>query len=955
MKKISVDSKIKIKNRTGLGTGIVNRIRETHFGKEYDIIFEKDGKRIFETFPENLIEPVPDLFEKFNNQNFDPAVDFFLKQLALQVPLENSGGELSNSKVDLLPHQILLTHDIIKNQRRRFLVADEVGLGKTIEAGMIIRELIARKEADRILIITPAGLVANWQTELNECFKIYFEILGRDFRDNNPDAWQRHKKVIASIDTLKKPKRMEKILEGPKWDLIIFDEAHHISRKKYGKKIDPTQNYKFAERIKNYTRDLIFLSATPHQGDSYQYWSLINLLDDQLFESPESMADHRGLLNRVMYRRTKKEVTDAFGNPIFMKRKVHSQEFELSMTEQRFYEKLTAYLKEGYNLAKSDTKKKTMRQRAIGFVMATFQKIMSSSPRAIKQSLRRRLLSVLAKKQLGLEKMDIQKKLKTRTSERRKDISARIMNYQNKMRTIVKDLFEFQNYRPASNIENYLEADAYITKLKKKLSKKAKFDEQVTSWALDALEDETDSLDVDINIPNEENKLKELIELVPKDSDRKFQTLIRAIEQVRRVNPDEKIMLFTQYRETLFYLWDELSKYYNRDKIVTIKGGPLEDKLESVEKFWEPDGAQFLLSTTAGGEGINLQVCKVLFNYDMPWNPMAVEQRIGRIHRYGQVETAQVYNLIALGTIEEKVYKILETKLYKIARTIGKIDEVTGEVTEDFRSEILGFLGSHVNYQEMYKQALIEKDYKRTEREIEESLKKAKLASDALRQLSQDLSTFNLENYKKLEGRYQLKDLKIFAEKAILKLGGSFIPSGELIDITTPPIIMSYSGVSAKYKNSSFNRKIATRKKGVELLGLGHPLIDALIEYYKNDNYPGDVACFNISLSADIVKPFYSIRFITSINFENSSVRHFYNNYFLNSDLNLQSDLKLNDIEILSKINEISNNCKISKINKSLSKRIDEFIKDKEFEYQKEFESIISIRSKIVGLSIFMT
>ena len=167
----------------------------------------------------------------------------------------------------------------------------------------------------------------------------------------------------------------------------------------------------------------------------------------------------------------------------------------------------------------------------------------------------------------------------------------------------------------------------------------------------------------------------------PDGTDRKFDTLVRAIEDLRRVHPAEKFIIFTQYRETLEYLREELGKVYGANAIVTIKGGPLADKIAAVEAFWEPDGAQFLISTSAGGEGINLQCARILFNYDLPWNPMAIEQRIGRIHRYGQQDTAQVYNLVAEDTVEQRIYLLLEGKLLEIARTIGKVDPVTGQAT----------------------------------------------------------------------------------------------------------------------------------------------------------------------------------------------------------------------------------------------------------------------------------
>ncbi|MFQ5486488.1 MAG: DEAD/DEAH box helicase, partial [Desulfobacterales bacterium] len=398
------DTKVRVPYRPDLGTGSVLQIAEGP-GEEYqvDVVFEKDGKRFLETFPQNRVEPVPDIFQRYQRGESDHPTDFFLKQLAYQVPLENSGGELSNSRTDLLPHQILLTHQIVSARRRRFLIADEVGLGKTIEVGMVIKELIARGEARRVLIICPAGLTVNWQNELKDCFRIFFDVFGRDFSGAGSHAWERHNLVIVSIDTIKKPQRIEKLMSGPDWDLIVFDEAHHLSRKRYGKKIEVTQNYRVGERTKGKTRDFLFLTATPHQGDAYQFWSLIQLLDDQLFEEPEDMLDHRGLLGRVMFRRTKREATDAQGKPIFMRRQVHSQKFQLSMREQRFYDKLTEYLKEGYDAAGVGEKKTTKQQRAVGFVMATFQKIMSSSPRAIKQALRRRLLTLYARKQMSLE------------------------------------------------------------------------------------------------------------------------------------------------------------------------------------------------------------------------------------------------------------------------------------------------------------------------------------------------------------------------------------------------------------------------------------------------------------------------------------------------------------------------------------------------------------------------
>lgn len=914
------DSFVRIKDQPSLGIGQVIRIIDT--AQKADIVFEQNNQRVLLTFPLVLLEPVADIFEKYALGKSSKPVRYALKQLAYQFPLDNLGGELSNSRTDLLPHQILLTHEVVKAQRRRFLIADEVGLGKTIETGMIIRELAFRGEGNRVLIVCPAGLTENWQRELRDCFRMQFERLGFDFRDTNPSAWEMHNKVIVSVDTIKQLNRMERFLAGPKWDCIIFDEAHHLSRKQYGRKMTATQNYRLAEKLKDHTRDLLFLSATPHQGDSFQFWSLIQLLDDQLFENPDTMQEHRGLLGRVMFRRTKREVTDADGNPIFMRRKVHTQLFQLSLREQRFYDKLTSYLKEGYSAAGIEEEKTTSGQRAVGFMMATFQKIMSSSPRAMKQALRRRLLAIYARKQMGLESGTVGKVTNS-------DIAVKITSYQEHMRKLARDILRYE--RGEIDIT---EADSYILRAKQRLAKRPNYAEEITQWALDAAEESNSCIEAEANIPDEERKLQELLDSVDEGPDRKLDTLVRAIEQLRRENAGEKMIIFTQYRETLFFLKDELSKYYGDATISVIKGGPLEDKIAACEAFWKPDGTQFLISTTAGGEGINLQVCRILFNYDMPWNPMAVEQRIGRIHRYGQMETAQVYNLVAENTIEEKVYEILERKLLQIANTIGKIDHETQEVTEDFRSEVLGYLSSAVNYNDLYREALVKKDYNRTEHEIEDALKRANEASEALRRLSQDLTTFNLEHYTKIRGKYTLDDLKKFTEVAITELGGSFIPSGDIVRVSVPAILLNYPNVSARYENLTFSRKTATRKKGMELCGLGHPLIEVLIKYIKRDSFDGDICLLSSS-------KMLCLNYLFEVEFIDGSRREMFEQIILEGEKNTE------ELNLLEERQLSQSQITLPSID---TERLHTLIENTKASIASNLDNVVNIRARCIGI-----
>ena len=836
------DDRVRVSGRYELGIGEVLRLSETGGVYVADVVFESRTGRRLETLPVQRLEKAMSPWDKLRAGQFDNPKDFLLRQLAWQFALGNTGGELTNSRTQLLPHQILLTHDVIKMSRRRLLIADEVGLGKTIETGMIIRELIARGEARRVLILCPAGLIKNWQNELRGCFRLEFEVLGIDFQDFAPASWENHQRVIASIDTVKRPARMERLLNAPRFDLVIVDEAHHVSRIRYGKKQQTTQNYRLMEALQGHTRDLLFLSATPHQGNNFQFWSLVNLLDNHLFDSPEAMISHRSLLNRVMVRRTKREVVDANGKALFVRRQVHTETFEPALREQRFYEQLTDYLKTGYEAAGVfRSGRTTSAQRAIGFVMTAFQKMMSSSPRAIRQALRRRLLVLLVREQI-----DVEKKRRTNFEP---ELATQYVRLQDEMRILARDILS-TTIQPSTNPPappsplGDADADAYIAQVRQRIARKLAELEETTEWSLDSDEEGDEGVYADAEIPDESSRVRELVGLVPEGTDRKFDRLLSVISGLRGVNEGERFIIFTQYRETLEFLRLELAKIYGPEKIATIKGGPLEDKIEAAERFWDENGAKFLISTSAGGEGINLQCARVLFNYDLPWNPMAVEQRIGRIHRYGQKEVAQVYNLIARDTVEERIYGLLTEKLQSVAKAIGKTDRETGEPLEDFRLEILGFLGSNPNYQQLFKQALVDKDYQRTARQIEEMMQQAQQARTALLELSQDLTYFNLEHYRRISGRFNLRQLGVWCREAIIKLGGTVLPVGEFWQVLTPDCLKSFSQVAPKYENVTFDRELAMRKKKCELLGLGHPLIDALVAYLQNAPFSGDTALF---------------------------------------------------------------------------------------------------------------
>ena len=384
------------------------------------------------------------------------------------------------------------------------------------------------------------------------------------------------------------------------------------------------------------------------------------------------------------------------------------------------------------------------------------------------------------------------------------------------------------------------EADNYIGRVRRRLLKREE-EVETTSWSLDGDEEADDAVYADADIPEEIDRVRDLVRLVPDGPDRRLETLLRAVSGLRRENPDERFLIFTQYRDTLDYLAEELGQTFGTTDIATLKGGPIEDKLTAMESFWRDGGAKFLLSTSAGGEGVNLQVGRILFNYDLPWNPMAVEQRIGRIHRYGQEETVQVYNLLAEDTVEERIYGLLDTKLADIARSIGKVDE-RGQAAEDFRSDILGLLGSRPDYQDLYKRALVDRDYRRTEVELAAMIEEANRAREALAVLSQVLTSFNLDSYRKIEGHHSLDELGAWLRAMVLDMGGAAIPDGPFWTFHVPEALQRKYHLAPRFEGVCFDRATALRARNCELGGLGHPLVDALVAEAKDPPFTGSVS-----------------------------------------------------------------------------------------------------------------
>ncbi|EJV56407.1 DEAD/DEAH box helicase [Bacillus cereus] len=736
----------------------------------------------------------------------------WLTYQSYKLPLLNSAAALTSARIDLLPHQVVLTHRIATASPRRYLIADEVGLGKTIETALILRELASRGELKRALMIVPAGLVNNWNHELNEVFNLDFEVFGSegDVTDRRSNAFAKHNRLIASVDTLKRKARLKKLKEAPMWDLVVFDEAHHLTAYRNGGKVKKTENYKLAEVMKDIARDIILLSATPHQGDNFRFWMLVQLLNPELFRNVDELLENRHRLNEIVFRRTKADACRPDGSTLFARRSVQTESFIMSEEERAFYIDLIEYLADGFALAKRQGGK----GQALGFVMTIFQKIAASSFAAVRRTLRRRLLALTIQEGiLHDSNLNIEEREETYAQARQ----------------MIREEYGLGNDR----LED-MEVDHILADYKRKIAKK--MDEDAAQAVLDEgaseidLNNAEDALigTVTHALPKERFRIQKLLNKFPQTQETKVQKLLHALGVLWRNNPDEKIVIFATYLGTVEMLAQEIEIHYPGQGVTVLKGGDHGAKVAAEKRFRRVDGPKVLISTAAGREGINMQFARILFNFDLPWNPMDVEQRIGRIHRYGQKHTAQVYNLVLSDTIEGKIFLLLDEKLKEIARTLGKVDEI-GNVAENLQSQILGQLSERLNYESLYKNALADPELKRTKYELEVALANSVEARKVVKELFQDLERFSLEEYAPFANvESDLQQLEVFVREAVLQDGGQFTKQGEnLFEISTPTMPSTVF---------TTEREVSLAGKKIELLGLDHPMIEKYLQIYRNQS-----------------------------------------------------------------------------------------------------------------------
>lgn len=548
------------------------------------------------------------------------------------------------SNVEPLPHQITAVYEaMLPRQPLRFVLADDPGAGKTIMAGLYIRELIMRADARRIVIVAPGSLVDQWREEMFEKFGLDFRVFSRDLETATPtgNPFEDIDHIIVRLDQMARNEELQEKLCAAGWDLVVFDEAHKLSAHFYGNQLEKTGRFKLAEKLGAQTRHLLLMTATPHNGKEEDFQLFLSLLDSDRFYGKFRDGVHKVDCSDLMRRMVKEEMLRFDGTHLFPPRKAYTANYILSDIESALYESVTEYVKT--EMGKAD-QLDGKRKGSVGFALTALQRRVASSPEAIFQSLKRR-----------------RERLERRLREERMGARGQSLLTQNLPDVPVDD--DDLNAEEQENLEETL------------------VDQATASRNLAELEGEITIL---------QSLEQQARTLVASGKDRKWDELSRILQNEPQMHDAggrmRKIIIFSEHRDTLNYLHEKIAGVLGgHDAIVVIHGGVHRDDRRKAQALFRSDpDIRVLVATDAAGEGINLQNANLMVNYDLPWNPNRLEQRFGRIHRIGQQEICHLWNLVAKETREGEVYHRLLTKLETINEAFnGRVFDILGEVFEE--------------------------------------------------------------------------------------------------------------------------------------------------------------------------------------------------------------------------------------------------------------------------------
>ncbi|WP_283137533.1 helicase-related protein [Rhizohabitans arisaemae] len=713
---------------------------------------------------------------------------------------------VATSELEPLPHQIRAVYgELLPRTPLRFLLADDPGAGKTIMAGLYIKELLLRGDLERCLIVAPGSLVDQWQAELMEKFDLQFEILARGVGTQLPPQ------LIARMDQLARTDDLRSLVTRTDWDLIIVDEAHRMSAHWYGGELKTTRRYQLGQALGQCARHLLLLTATPHAGKEEDFQLFLGLLDPDRYAGRYRQGVHEADYEGLMRRMLKEELRTFEGKPLFPERRAYTVPYRLSPLERELYEAVTSYVRVEMNRAdRLRQAGDSRRGNTVGFALTVLQRRLASSPEAILNSLRRR------RERLALQRQEL---LTGRPSVVPNETAEGIFG------SISRD--------DAKDFEARLDdlGGEELEKLEEEV-----IDASTAARTVEELDAELISL----------GALVELAARVHRSGqDRKWLELSRLLQDDEEIRDSSglprKIILFTEHRDTLNYLVARVRALLGSTEAVkSIHGGVSRmERLHVREVFTQDHEVRVLVATDAAGEGLNLQAAHLMVNYDLPWNPNRLEQRFGRIHRIGQQEVCHLWNLVAIETREGAVFQRLLDKLDKQREVYrGRVFDVLGEAFEERPLRELLLEAIRYGDQPEVKAKLNEIIDRNVGEGLEELLAKEALHHDMLSEQNVAETRAQLEEAR--ARRLQPHYVEAFFRAAFHQFGGRLAErEGGRSEISNVPAILREPGralgrgspVLRRYERVVFerSRRRFSGRPDAALLAPGHPLVDAVV------------------------------------------------------------------------------------------------------------------------------
>lgn len=757
-------TKVKI---TRLGTGTV----QVDLGPTVIVRF---ADQIQECRKQDL-QPVQTLTDAWHAGQSHAPLDVVVRMQAHAITSINSAwGIFARSRIALLPHQLWVCRKVLQTWPARWLVADDVGLGKTIEAGLILSALISRQRVHRLLVVCPASLVEQWQYRLRTMFDIRTSIYAPDADTPRSDFWNTNPQVVASLHTLRLDSRgrHERMLHAMPWDLVIVDEAHHLNADEQS---GPTLGFRLVQRLASSNRihSMVFFTGTPHRGKPFGFFSLLSLLQPEHFNPRKDNEGQLARLPQVMIRNNKQNVTDLHGKPLFKHPVIQSRTYDYSKAEEQFYNMLTQFIVQGKAYASGLGSRD---QRAVMLVLIAMQKLASSSVAAILRALRNRL-------------------------ERISQASGT-----NDTVNLINALNEAES---AGDLDAVNQLDETLAQAELKL------------------------------IHDEQQWLHRLIDAaLMVESETKINAILT---QVRSLPEDVSVLFFTEYKATQSLLMSALIAAFGPASVMFINGDgqatdvrypdgktrTLRGRREDAAEKFNAAKVRFLVSTEAAGEGIDLQKnCHTLIHVDLPWNPMRLHQRVGRLNRYGQQHKVHITSFRNPSTVEHRIWDKLNEKISHINQALRQVMADP----EDLFELVLGMTPPAM-FREVFAEAgQVQKDRfddwfdKKTARFGEQDV------IDTVKELVGHCARFDFQSISSKLPKVDLNDLEPFFQGILIH--NRRLPRSDALGLSfkTPDVWMTEPAILSEYSGMFFDRKQTTQTSSENLLGVGHKLVDTALQ-----------------------------------------------------------------------------------------------------------------------------